>query len=115
MGSSGLCSLFAWYKAVHSVPDHPLISRRRLSTSSAAAPDHIDRSGRSKSCHRPLTWDGIAQLLQQRIWLGYNWAVRITTTHYFFITLFPVYLVQAPAHSVLKGGFAVRCLRCAGQ
>ncbi|WP_260703510.1 MFS transporter [Edaphobacter flagellatus] len=108
MGVFGFVLLFAWYKLVHNVPDHPLISPAEI--------EHIERGGGLVNVDRKagakpaasLTWSGVAQLLQQRMLVGiYIGQFCITTLTYFFITWFPVYLVQARHMSVLKGGFAV--------
>jgi ACS family glucarate transporter-like MFS transporter len=56
----------------------------------------------------PITWNGVKQLLSQRMLLGiYLGQFCITTLTYFFITWVPIYLVQARHMSVLRGGFAV--------
>src|SRR6201996_8942856 len=56
----------------------------------------------------PITWNGVKQLLQQRMLIGiYLGQFCITTLTYFFITWFPIYLVEARHMSVLRGGFAV--------
>jgi ACS family glucarate transporter-like MFS transporter len=108
MGFFGLVLLFAWSKLVHNVTDHPLISPAEI--------EHIERGGGLVNVDRKvggkpgvgLTWSGVAQLLQQRMLVGiYIGQFCITTLTYFFITWFPVYLVQARHMSVLKGGFAV--------
>jgi ACS family glucarate transporter-like MFS transporter len=108
MGIFGLVLVFAWSKIIYNVPDHPLISSSEI--------DCIERGGGlvnidravGKPAGRALTWSGVAQLLQQRMLVGiYIGQFCITTLTYFFITWFPVYLVQARHMSVLKGGFAV--------
>ena len=108
MGIFGLVLVFAWSKIIYNVPDHPLISPSEI--------DRIERGGglvnidrtAGKPTTRALTWSGVAQLLQQRMLVGiYIGQFCITTLTYFFITWFPVYLVQARHMSVLKGGFAV--------
>ena len=67
----------------------------------------IVRAG-SKAAANPLTWNGVKQLLSQRMLIGiYLGQFCITTLTYFFITWFPIYLVQARHMSVLRGGFAV--------
>jgi len=119
MGVFGLGLVLAWYKLVHNVPDHPLISPAEI--------NHIERGGGLVNIDRKvgapfmtqshrgldgrqtaLTWAGVAQLLQQRMLVGiYIGQFCITTLTYFFITWFPLYLVQARHMSVLKGGFAV--------
>ena len=63
--------------------------------------------GGSEARGNPLTWAGVHQLLQQRMLVGiYIGQFCITTLTYFFITWFPIYLVQARHMSILKGGFA---------
>jgi ACS family glucarate transporter-like MFS transporter len=109
MGIFGLVLVFAWYKAVHSVPDHPLISQAEIEhIERGGGLINIDRTAGGKPASSPLTWAGVAQLLRQRMLVGiYIGQFCITTLTYFFITWFPVYLVQARHMSVLKGGFAV--------
>ena len=52
-------------------------------------------------------------MLQQRMLIGiYLGQFCITTLTYFFITWFPVYLVQARHMSILKAGFAAALMRC---
>ncbi len=104
MGAFGLVLALAWWKTVYNVKDHPLVSPSEI--------DHIERGGglvdlnRSTS-RKPLTWSGVSQLLHQRMLVGiYLGQFCITTLTYFFITWFPVYLVQARHMSILKGGFA---------
>jgi len=63
--------VFAWYKRCTAVPDHPLISEAEIEyIERAAALINIDRSAGAKAASRPLTWDGVAQLLQQRMLVG---------------------------------------------
>jgi ACS family glucarate transporter-like MFS transporter len=109
MGLFGAVLAFAWLKLVHSVPDHPMISQAEI--------DHIERGGGlvnvdrvagAKPTANPLTWTGVKELLSQRMLVGiYIGQFCITTLTYFFVTWFPVYLVQARHMSVLRGGFAV--------
>ncbi len=109
MGVFGLVLVFAWYKTVYSVPDHPLISPAEIDyIERGGGLVNIDRTAGTKPTSRGLTWSGVSQLLQQRMLVGiYIGQFCITTLTYFFITWFPVYLVQARHMSVLKGGFAV--------
>jgi ACS family glucarate transporter-like MFS transporter len=68
---------------------------------------NVDRVAGSKARSNPLTWAGVHQLLQQRMLVGiYIGQFCITTLTYFFITWFPIYLVQARHMSILKGGLA---------
>ena len=108
MGIFGLVLVFAWSKIIYNVPDHPLISQSEIGyIERGGGLVNIDRAV-GKPAGRALTWSGVAQLLQQRMLVGiYIGQFCITTLTYFFITWFPVYLVQARHMSVLKGGFAV--------
>jgi ACS family glucarate transporter-like MFS transporter len=109
MGIFGLVLLLAWSKTIYNVPDHPLISPSEIEhIERGGGLVNIDRAAGAKPTSRALTWTGVWQLLQQRMLVGiYIGQFCITTLTYFFITWFPVYLVQARHMSVLKGGFAV--------
>jgi ACS family glucarate transporter-like MFS transporter len=109
MGIFGLVLLLAWSKTIYNVPEHPLISPSEIEhIERGGGLVNIDRAAGAKPTSRALTWTGVWQLLQQRMLVGiYIGQFCITTLTYFFITWFPVYLVQARHMSVLKGGFAV--------
>jgi ACS family glucarate transporter-like MFS transporter len=109
MGIFGLALALAWDKTVFNVPEHPLISQGEIDyIERGGGLVNIDRAAGPKSSSRGLSWAGIAQLLEQRMLVGiYIGQFCITTLTYFFITWFPVYLVQARHMSVLRGGFAV--------
>jgi len=108
MGFFGLLLAFVWSKAVYNAKDHPLISRSEIECiERGGGLVNIDRVAGAKSRSNPLTWTGVSQLLKQRMLVGiYIGQFCITTLTYFFITWFPVYLVQARHMSILKGGFA---------
>ena len=106
MGAFGALLAFAWWKIVHNVKEHPLISQAEV--------EHIEKGGglanldRGKAKANPITWTGIKQLLGERMLVGiYLGQFCITTLTYFFITWFPIYLMQARHMSVLRGGLAV--------
>lgn len=108
MGVFGFVLAFAWWKTIYNVTEHPLISPTEV--------EYIERGGglanldRASGARRssPLTWNGVLQLLSERMLIGiYLGQFCITTLTYFFITWFPIYLVQARHMSVLHGGFAV--------
>lgn len=106
MGAFGVLLALAWRKLVHNVKEHPLISPAEI--------EHIEKGGglanldRGKAKSNPVTWAGVKQLLSHRMLIGiYIGQFCITTLTYFFITWFPVYLMQSRHMSVLRGGFAV--------
>ena len=106
MGILGIILAFVWLKIMYGPKEHPSINQAEL--------DYIEQGGglvnteqtaKSKSSGLP-TWWCIKQLLGSRMLLGvYLGQYCITTLTYFFITWFPVYLVQARGMTILKAGF----------
>jgi ACS family glucarate transporter-like MFS transporter len=107
MGGLGLLLVPLWLRLIHSPRDHPRISETEL--------EQIERGGGlvnmdagqnvlgpDKSPRLPV----IKQLLRNRMLVGiYMGQYFITTLTYFFITWFPVYLVQGRGMTILKAGF----------
>jgi MFS transporter, ACS family, glucarate transporter len=108
MGLFGFLLAFAWSKLVYNVKDHPLISPAEIEVIECGGGlVNLDRAAGSKSSSNSLTWAGVKQLLGQRMLIGiYLGQFCINTLTYFFITWFPLYLVQARHMSILRGGFA---------
>ena len=108
MGWFGAMLALAWWRFVYSVEDHPLISKSEVELiERGGGLVNIDRTTGTASKARALTWTGVVQLLKQRMLVGiYLGQFSITTLTYFFITWFPIYLVQARHLSILRGGFA---------
>jgi len=108
MGFFGLVLAFAWWKLVYNVTEHPMISDAEIGCiERGGGLVHVDRVKGTVSRSNPLTWTGVVQLLQQRMLVGiYLGQFCITTLTYFFITWFPIYLIQARHMSILKSGFA---------
>ena len=106
MGGLGVLLVPFWVRVVHSPRDHPRISDAEL--------DQIERGGglvnmdagrRGLAPDSPSTLSLIGQLLSNRMLVGiYLGQYFITTLTYFFITWFPVYLVQARGMTILKAG-----------
>ena len=107
MGFFGLALALAWFKLVFNVDEHPFISSSEVAViQEGGGLVNLDRKQGAAS--GSLTWAAVAQLLQQRMLLGiYLGQFCINTLTYFFITWFPVYLVQARHMSILKGAIAV--------
>jgi ACS family glucarate transporter-like MFS transporter len=108
MGIFGFLLAFVWWKTIYSVTSHPLISAAEIELiEKGGGLVNLDRSSGARP-RNPITWSGIRQLLRQRMLIGiYLGQFCITTLTYFFITWFPIYLVQARHMSILRGGFAV--------
>jgi ACS family glucarate transporter-like MFS transporter len=108
MGLLGILLAFVWLKVIHSPKDHPRISKAELEyiEKGGALINMDQRKESGKKGNELPTWWCIKQLLGSRMLLGvYIGQYCITTLTYFFLTWFPVYLVQARGMSVLKAGF----------
>jgi D-galactonate transporter len=113
MGVAGIALAAIWLKVMRSPADHPRINQAEL--------DHIEQGGgviRTQKQHAADTarsearTSGTAsrfrmrQLLTNRMLLGVylgQYCVNVLT--YFFLTWFPLYLVQARGMSILQAGF----------
>lgn len=109
MGAIGVAAALAWHRAIDNPSDHPRVSAREL--------DHIARGGGLVDMDRraasgapagpPPGRSYLRQLLTNRMLLGvYVGQYCITTLTYFFLTWFPVYLVEQRGMSILKAGAA---------
>ncbi|MEI6715524.1 MAG: MFS transporter [Verrucomicrobiota bacterium] len=107
MGSIGVFLGIVWLKVVYSPRQHPRLQRAEF--------DHIAGGGGLVDMDQPKSaspsrsrvgWSKIKQLLSNRMLLGvYLGQYCINTITYFFLTWFPVYLVQERGMSILKAGF----------
>ena len=106
MGGLGILLTITWLKLVYSPIDHPMINRAEL--------DYIAAGGGLVNMDQPATqkasggakWRDIGQLFSNRMMVGiFIGQYCINAITYFFITWFPVYLVQARGMSILKAGF----------
>jgi ACS family glucarate transporter-like MFS transporter len=106
MGGIGILMTGAWLKLVHNPSEHPMANRAEV--------DYIAAGGGLVNMDEPATkdatggakWDYIRQLFSSRMMVGiFIGQYCINAITYFFITWFPVYLVQARGMSILKAGF----------
>lgn len=104
MGVLGICFLFVWNRFVWAPTQHPTMSKSELDyIAEGGALVHLDQPG-VKTEGPNLHY--IKQLLKNRMMVGiYVAQYCINAITYFFITWFPVYLVQARGMSILKAGF----------
>ena len=108
MGAIGILFSFVWLRVVYNPTDHPWISEAELShiEKNGGLVD-MDRSSPSAAGKRDSgpTWSYVRQLLTNRMLLGvYLAQYCINAITYFFLTWFPVYLVQERGMSILKAG-----------
>lgn len=121
MGSLGVVLAFIWLKVIYGPKQHPSISASELAyLKEGGALVELD-SGKAKTEQQEKpkaqvnTWACIKELLGNRMLLGvYIGQYCITTLTYFFLTWFPVYLVQERGMTILKAGFIASLPAIAG-
>jgi len=104
MGVLGILFSIAWMKFIHNPKEHPMVSPAEL--------EYIEQNGGLVDMDKPKAagnsgpkWGYIKQLLSSRMMLGiYLGQYCINAITYFFLTWFPVYLVQERGMSILKAG-----------
>jgi ACS family glucarate transporter-like MFS transporter len=106
MGAIGIILTFIWLKVIHNPRDHPLINQAEINyIEKGGALVDMDKA-KDKGASEGPKLSYIKQLLSSRMLIGvYIGQYCITTLTYFFLTWFPVYLVQARGMSILKAGF----------
>lgn len=106
MGGIGLLLTGAWLKTIYNPPEHPMTNQAEV--------DYIAAGGGLVNIDEPISkpvdqaerWNQIGQLFRNRMMVGiFLGQFCINALTYFFITWFPVYLVQARGMSILKAGF----------
>jgi MFS transporter, ACS family, glucarate transporter len=107
MGSVGFVFLIFWQKLVHAPGKSKYINKAEL--------DYITKGGAltemdnviisNKKGNKTPAWSYLRQLLRNRMFIGvYIGQYCINAITFFFITWFPVYLVQDRGMSILKAG-----------
>jgi MFS transporter, ACS family, glucarate transporter len=107
MGGLGILMTPIWFRVIAEPRSHPFVSPAEI--------EHIERGGAVVTSERDASvsagptrsaWQDTKQLLSNRMLLGiFIGQYCITTLTYFFLTWFPVYLVQARGLSILQAGF----------
>ncbi|MGE8501291.1 MAG: MFS transporter [Pseudomonas sp.] len=104
MGVLGIIFAGVWMKTIYNPKEHPRIS--------VAEVEYIANNGglvdmdQSRKGDGGPKWHYIGQLLRNRMMLGvYLGQYCINAITYFFLTWFPVYLVQERGMTILKAGF----------
>ncbi|NDJ59084.1 MFS transporter [Enterobacteriaceae bacterium 4M9] len=104
MGVIGFVLTFAWVKLIHNPTDHPRLSSKELTfiRDNGAVVD-MDQKKNDGVAGPKLGY--IKQLLSSRMMLGIFFGQYfINTITWFFLTWFPIYLVQEKGMSILKVG-----------
>ena len=106
LGGTGIVLFVAWMKTVYAPSRHPRVRRAELDYI-AAGGGLIDMD-RGRGAPQPLRWDHLKLLLSRRMLIGIyigQYCVGVLT--YFFLTWFPVYLVEQRGMSILKAGIVI--------
>ncbi|KGF78614.1 glucarate transporter [Massilia sp. JS1662] len=116
MGGLGIALAFVWLKVIHGPKDHPSVSASELKyIEEGGALVDLDGAGRNKQAPSVDTLACVKELLGNRMLLGvYIGQYCINTLTYFFLTWFPVYLVQERHMTILKAGFVASLPAIAG-
>jgi ACS family glucarate transporter-like MFS transporter len=116
MGGLGILMAFVWQKTVYGPKNHPRINAAEFEyLQSGGALVDIEGGAKKNDEKKINTWATIKQLLGNRMLLGvYIGQYAITTLTYFFLTWFPVYLVQERHMTILKAGFIAALPAIAG-
>ncbi|MDE1180739.1 MFS transporter [Paraburkholderia sp.] len=110
MGVAGVLLALTWLKVMKNPASHPRVNRAEL--------DYIEQGGGVVNGHtraeagagnasavRGASWSTVRQLLGNRMLLGvYLAQYCINVLTYFFLTWFPIYLVQARGMTILQAG-----------
>jgi MFS transporter, ACS family, glucarate transporter len=114
MGGLGIAMSFVWLKTIYAPKDHPSVSQSELKYIQDGGA-LVDLDGAQKAPAQVHTMAAIRELLGNRMLLGvYIGQYCITTLTYFFLTWFPVYLVQERHMTILKAGFVASLPAIAG-
>jgi len=96
-----------WLKVIYGPKEHPYINEAELRyIEEVGALVNMDQAGRAGRSDSNPKWSYIKDLLANRMLLGvYIGQYCISVLTYFFLTWFPVYLIQGRGMSILKVGF----------
>ena len=105
MGVIGFVLTLVWIKFIHNPPEHPGISKSELEfIKEGGAVVDIDHKKADGAKSGPK-WSYVRQMLSNRMMLGIFFGQYfINSITWFFLTWFPIYLVQEKGMSILKVG-----------
>lgn len=108
MGATGIAMLFFWLKFIYDPKEHPMANKAEvdyIEEGGGLVNMDMKKDGQAKKAGPNLAL--IKQLLSNRMFIGiYLAQYCINALTFFFISWFPVYLVQARGMDILHAGFA---------
>ena len=107
LGGIGVLAVFVWFGYMRTPRQHPQVSEKELRyIEQGGALVDIDAAQTLKA-RPPLSKAMFKKLLSNRmLWCAYLGQYCTIALSYFFITWFPIYLVQARGMNILDAGFA---------
>jgi len=111
MGVLGLIMAMIWFKVIYAPKEHPRMNKAELDYIVAGGAvvdmDSPENTQREKGSEGSVnTWPAIREIVGNRMMAGiFLGQYCVTTLTYFFLTWFPIYLVQDRGMSILKAGF----------
>lgn len=105
MGVLGVIAAFIFWRFIRSPEEHPLTNEAEVRYI-AEGGGLTSLEGGGQSQRAAFTWANVKQVLGSRMLVGIfigQYGINVLT--YFFITWFPIYLVQDRGMSILKAGF----------
>lgn len=115
-GALGIVLAFLWLKVIFGPRNHPRIGQEEFALLKAGgALVDIEDTATQNTTSKVRPWACVRELLGKRMLLGvYLGQYCIATTGYFFLTWFPVYLVQQRGMTILKAGLVASVPAVAG-
>ena len=106
MGVTGIVLALTWLKVMKNPSDHPRVNKAELEhIENGGGLIHPQRKTAYADASQPGTWFYVRQLMSNRMLLGvYLAQYCINVLTYFFLTWFPIYLVQARGMTILQAG-----------
>jgi ACS family glucarate transporter-like MFS transporter len=105
MGTIGFLMTIIWLKVMGSPSSHPRVNRAEIDYIAAGGGlVNLDQKKEGAAANGPK-WSYVRQIFASRMMVGiFVGQFAINALTYFFITWFPIYLVQARGMSILKAG-----------
>lgn len=115
LGALGIVAAFVWWGYMHEPRRHPAMSQAELDYVIGGGA-LIDIDDPRTIRERPkLSWRQFVPLLSNRmLWCAYLGQYCVIALSYFFITWFPIYLVQARHMNIMQAGAATLAPSIAG-
>lgn len=120
MGTLGFVMMLAWLKLIHEPRQHPRMNAAELAYieqgGAVVDMDSLENTQCKKGQQGSVkTWPAIREIVSNRMMAGiFLGQYCVTTLTYFFLTWFPIYLVQDRGMSILKAGIIAAIPAIAG-